>query len=156
VNVSRFNRALCETNISHMFVSLLVLTIDTHDGTVTYVNAGHMPLLLSRAGGAFVEIDDSRGLIAGVLSDTAYTTATLALGDRDRLVLYTDGVTEARNRERLFYRATGLSACVNRTGGGDSKSLVDVIFDDVRRFVGAAAPSDDITVVGITFDREPT
>lgn len=155
-NVSRFNRALCETNISHMFVSLLVLTIDTHDGTVTYVNAGHMPLLLSRAGGAFVEIDDSRGLIAGVLSDTAYTTATLALGDRDRLVLYTDGVTEARNRERLFYRATGLSACVNRTGGGDSKSLVDGIFDDVRRFVGAAAPSDDITVVGITFEREPT
>lgn len=154
-SLSRFNRALCETNIAHMFVSLIVMTIDTHDGTVTYVNAGHLPILLSRAGGAFVEVDESRGLIAGVLSDTVYTPGTLAIGDRDRLVLYTDGVTEARNPERQFYRAAGLSACVNGAARGDSKSLVDAIFDDVQRFVGAAAPSDDITVVGVTFGRDP-
>lgn len=154
-SVCRFNRALCATNISHMFVSLIVMTIDTVDGTVTYVNAGHMPILLSRAGGTFAEVDDSRGLIAGVLSDTVYTPGTLTLGDRDRLVLYTDGVTEARNRERQFYRAEGLSACVNGAPWRDSQCLVDGIFDDVRRFVGSAAPSDDITVVGITFEREP-
>lgn len=154
-SLCRFNRALCATNISHMFVSLIVATIDIEDGTVTYVNAGHMPILLSRAGGAFVELDDARGLIAGVLSDTVYTPCTLTLGDRDRLVLYTDGVTEARNRERQFYRAAGLNAFVNGAEWGHSQSLVDGIFDDVQRFVGSAAPSDDITVVGVTFEREP-
>jgi sigma-B regulation protein RsbU (phosphoserine phosphatase) len=152
-SLCRFNRALCETNISHMFVSLVVMTFDTLDGTVTYVNAGHMPILLSRAGGPFVDVDDSRGLIAGVLGDTVYEPGTITLDDGDRLVLYTDGVTEARDRERLFYRAAGLTAFVNHAEPGDSQGLVDGIFDDVRRFVGTAPPSDDVTVLGVTFNR---
>jgi len=150
--VSRFNRLLCETNISHMFVSLVVLAVDTVDGQVDYVNAGHMPLMLSRRGDSFTEIDDSKGLIAGVLADTAYTAGQITLADGDRLVLYTDGVTETRNNERHFYNASGLCHFLNDFAGGSSRSLVNGVFDDAARFAAGADQSDDITIIGIRYE----
>ena len=88
---------LCDINIPYMFVSLIVMVIDLTNGKATYVNAGHPPLLASLGGRPWIDIDAPAGLIAGVLDDTVYEAGKLTLRPGDSLVLYTDGVTEARD-----------------------------------------------------------
>lgn len=152
--VSRFNTALCDTNISHMFVSLIVMRIDVIDGTVDYVNAGHSPMLVSNGGEPFVAVDDSNGLIAGVLGDTIYHAGVMRLTAGDRMVLYTDGVTEARNDERHFYGLRRLTQFLAKFYSNEPARLVDGIFDDVHAFAGGIPQSDDITIVAL--DYHPT
>ncbi|MEE2983340.1 MAG: PP2C family protein-serine/threonine phosphatase [Pseudomonadota bacterium] len=80
-----------------------VEVIGRMDGKATYVNAGHPPLLASLGGRPWIDIDAPVGLIAGVLDDTVYEAGKLTLRPGDSLVLYTDGVTEARDDDRIFY-----------------------------------------------------
>jgi sigma-B regulation protein RsbU (phosphoserine phosphatase) len=149
----RFNRALCETNISHMFVSLVVVWVDTVERTAKYVNAGHLPLLHARGDGPFVALDGSRGLIAGVLSDTVYTVATIELEPGDRLLLYTDGVTETRNAQRQFYNLQGLIDFLQDKRWPGTGDLVEAVFANTREFARSAPRSDDITVVAIELTK---
>jgi phosphoserine phosphatase RsbU/P len=149
--VCRFNKALCDTNISHMFVSLIVMRVDILDGTVDYVNAGHSPILVSKGGGPFVAVDDSKGLIAGVLGDNVYEPGRMRLEAGDRMVLYTDGVTEARNETRHFYGLQRLTDFLATFEANDSAHLVNAISEDVHAFSGGASQSDDVTIVVVGY-----
>jgi len=149
--MSRFNRALCETNISHMFASLVVLCIDVDTGTADYVNAGHLPLLHAKAHGPFFPRDDSCGLIAGVLQDTVYKVARLELDPGDRLLLYTDGITEMRNPARRFYNLQGLIEFLHELETDSASDLAEAVFDSALEFANGAPPLDDVTVVAIQY-----
>ena len=155
--VVRFNKILCNTNISHMFVTLVVLRIDLVNGTLEYVNAGHPPMLLSRGNAPFVEVDESEGLIAGVIDDHAYQSRTLQLEHGDRLIIYTDGVTEARNQFNRFYSEERLIDLVSHHEASDAAQLVSTIFEDAHGYSAGIPQSDDITVVAVGFyDRTST
>ena len=134
-----------------MFVTMIVLRIDLIDGTVEYVNAGHPPMLLSRNHASFVEVDDSEGLIAGVIEDHVYQARELTLAAGDRLVIYTDGVTEARNTSRRFYSQPRLIDLLAHDDTSDSTQLVSAIFDDAHRYAADTPQSDDITVVALEY-----
>ena len=152
--LNRFNRVLCDTNISHMYVTLLVIWVDLIDGTVEYVNAGHPPMLISRDGGSFVPVDESEGLIAGVLADNEYSSKTVSIKPSDRIVLYTDGVTEARDTNRTFYGQQRLVNNLSHESQGSPTNLVAEVFSDLGEFLGPAGPQDDVTVLSITIGRE--
>jgi len=152
--VYRFNKALCDTNISHMFVSLVVMRIDLSDGTVEYVNAGHSPMLVSLGGEPFVGVDESKGLIAGILDDNAYDVGVISLKAGDRMVLYTDGVTEARDESRHFYGLQRLMDFLNTCESHESARLVEAVFADAQTFSGTAPQSDDVTVVAVAYNAE--
>ena len=147
----RFNKMLCYTNISHMFVTLIVLRIDLTDGTVEYVNASHPPMLLSRSNAPFVEVDESEGLIAGVIDDHAYQSRALQLEYGDRLIIYTDGVTEARNQFKRFYSQERFIDLVAHNEASDAAQLVSTIFEDAHGYSAGNPQSDDITVVAIGY-----
>ena len=103
VCISQSNACLCDINIPYMFVTLIVMVIDLTNGKATYVNAGHLPLLASLGGRPRIDIDAPAGLIAGVLDDTVYEAGKLTLRPGDSLALYIDGVTEARDDDRVFF-----------------------------------------------------
>jgi sigma-B regulation protein RsbU (phosphoserine phosphatase) len=149
--VNRFNSALCDTSLSHMFVSLVVMRIDLIDGAIEYVNAGHPPMLVSHGGDPYIPVDDSQGLIAGVLADNIYHGARTHLNSGDRIVLYTDGVTEARNTSRGFYGQQRLIDFLSARDNRDSAGEVSRIFDDIQSFSDKALQSDDITVIAVTY-----
>lgn len=149
VLMSRFNQALCDTNIAHMFASLIVLRLCIETGELESINAGHSPILFSRDGGEFAEMKHARGLIAGVLRDSNYEVETMKMRAGDRLLMYTDGVTEARDSHQKFFGISRLLATVNVNRGGDTQGLIDSVFEDVNVFTGDIHPSDDITVVGV-------
>lgn len=148
--MSQFNQSLCDTNIAHMFVSLIVLRINVITGEVEYVNAGHSPMLVSDSS-SYSEANQARGLIAGVLRDTTYEVERLKLAFGSRLFLYTDGVTEARNQSRKFYGLSRLLGTLNEASGVTSEAPVRAVLDDVATFSDKMPPSDDITLVAIRF-----
>lgn len=149
--MARFNSTLCDTNIAHMFASLIVLRLCTQTGELECINAGHSPFLLSRCNGQFVEINQPRGLIAGVLRDSVYEVATMQMNSGDRLLMYTDGVTEARNNKQKFFGLSRMLDAINKNQFRDTKQLIDVVFNDVNDFTGDMHPSDDITLVGVQY-----
>jgi phosphoserine phosphatase RsbU/P len=90
------NRILCGHIAEGRFISFFYCLMDAEEGTLRYANAGHYPPILVRAGGG-VERLDVGGAVLGVFPDGAYEQGEIALHAGDRLVLYTDGITEATN-----------------------------------------------------------
>ena len=111
------NRVLCGHIAEGRFISFCYCVIDTEEGTLTYCNAGHYPGMLVRADGSVDRLTVG-GAVLGVLPAGAYEPGQLTIHSGDRLVLYTDGITEARNdadeefgEDRLLEFAIGNRAC---------------------------------------------
>jgi sigma-B regulation protein RsbU (phosphoserine phosphatase) len=89
------NRILCGHIAEGRFISFFYCLIDNEEGTLNYANAGHYPPILVRADGS-VERLATGGAVLGVFPDGSYEQGTVAVQSGDRLVLYTDGIIEAR------------------------------------------------------------
>lgn len=95
---ARLNNAMCENMPSGKFITFFCGLLDAERKTLTYSNAGHGAPVLLRANGEIVRLDQG-GVVLGVFRDVAYQQATVALVPDDRLLLFTDGLTEAHNAE---------------------------------------------------------
>jgi len=87
------NRILCGNIAEGRFISFVYCTLDTDLGVLTYANAGHYPPILVRADGS-VERLGAGGPVMGVFPDATYEQGRVTVGSGDRLVLFTDGITE--------------------------------------------------------------
>ena len=95
---ARLNNAMCENMPSGKFITFVCCVLDAERKTLSYSNAGHSAPVLIRANGELVRLDQG-GMVLGLFHDVVYQQATVALAPGDRLLLFTDGVTEARNAE---------------------------------------------------------
>jgi sigma-B regulation protein RsbU (phosphoserine phosphatase) len=92
--VCRLNRLICAKKLGNRFITFFFGVLDPATGTLEYVNAGHNPPLLLRADGSLEELS-ATGMILGILSQAVYESASTQLAAGDRLVLFSDGITEA-------------------------------------------------------------
>src|SRR6185436_21084417 len=99
------------------FISFFYCVLDAATGVLTYCNAGHYLPMLVRADGTSERLGIG-GPVLGVLPDAEYEKASISLGAGDRVVLFTDGLTEARNEaddefgeDRLLESAIAHRAC---------------------------------------------
>jgi ketosteroid isomerase-like protein len=141
--LSRINERLAARRIESRFATLVYATLSS-DGRLVYSNAGHNPpVLLGRAGTHRLT---TGGPILGSFGDAVFEEETLRLHDQDTLVMFTDGVTEARSTNDEEFGEDRLLACLTGNVGSAPGALLNRIFDAVRMFCGDAAQSDDITV----------
>jgi phosphoserine phosphatase RsbU/P len=96
-------------------------------------------------------LDGAGGLVLGAMQGVKYPTHMVQLLQGDRLVLYTDGITEACNPTDELYGAHRLVDEVHIHGGGTSAALVERICQSVSNFAGPAPQSDDITLTVLTW-----
>lgn len=147
------NNALSKENTQLLFVSSWHAVIDTRTGVVEFANAGHCPPLLYRAEtkqASFVEMVPHP--VLGVIPNATYGTETLTLRVGDRLMLYTDGLTEANADYQGFYGSERLRGVFEDTSGLSLEEQLKVIREDVKNFVGNAEQFDDMTMLLIRFD----
>ncbi len=143
------NRLLLRDAPSSLFVTLFYASLDPRTGELLYSNAGHNPPYLLRGGGA--EPLPGRDLIVGILEQATYATGTVQLSPGDRLLLYTDGVTEAMD---LAGEQFGVERLIEALLGAPQDGpgpLVSAVVEAVHRFIGDAPPSDDLTALALRY-----
>ena len=140
------NEELCGENPLELFVTVFYGIVDPSTGALHYANGGHNPPYVRRADGAIEALAGTGGPILGVIPGAKYPTHTLQLLPGDRLVLYTDGVTEAFNPAHEAYGVERLIDTVRMHGGDSPAALIERICESVATFAGSAAQSDDITL----------
>jgi CHASE2 domain-containing sensor protein len=132
-----------------MFVALAYTVWDTQHKTLTLANAGQtQPILCPGDGSKPVYIDTPGDKFPlGIVKKCRYQETQVPLRPGDVLVLYTDGVVEAMNNRGKLYGFERFMASIDAGRGLSAKALLEKLTDDVARYVGAAEPHDDLTIV---------
>lgn len=115
-------------------------------GVLRYVNAGHNPPLLVRKGGK-IEVLREHGMILGMLEEATYKTVEVHLLPSDVLILYSDGITEARARNGERFGLERLLETAQESRGRSAREIHDAVLDASARFVAGAPRSDDATIM---------
>jgi serine phosphatase RsbU (regulator of sigma subunit) len=133
------------------FATLFVGIVDLGNGTLTYCSAGHPPAMLARAStGELVTLGVQSGVV-GAFSGLRYQDGETVVRSGDVLVLYTDGVTEARNPDGAFFGEDGLRDAVSQEVSDGFEGLCDRLLHDVSTFTDNSL-EDDVALVVLRFD----
>ena len=150
--MARVNRFLCDSNPQQMFVTALAGILDLKTGRVEYADAGHEPPFILQAAGGVLKVDKVGGLVLGFIRDEEFRTGSMQLNPGDTLVLYTDGVTEAMNVKHELFGADAIEKTLSLTGQtAASQTIIQVLLQGMRVFVGEAEQHDDIAILAIRY-----
>lgn len=139
------NNELSQNNADCMFITTFFGIIDTQTGVLTYTNAGHNPPFLIKPDGQHRLLDELHGPMVGVMEGMSYQETQIKLGIDEKLLVYTDGVTEAFDEHQKPFGDEGLTEFVDHSAELGTKYLVDALIEDIDAFVGEAEQADDIT-----------
>lgn len=143
------NEELSRDNEACIFVTLFFGVFDPATGEVAYTNAGHNPPLVCRAMGT--EWLTDTGMVAGVDAAAAYESRTVRLGPGELLVVYSDGLTEARSADRGLFGDERLESGGRELRSRPSREVVETLVERVQAFAAGAPQSDDITVMAVRY-----
>jgi phosphoserine phosphatase RsbU/P len=144
--VTSVNRALCRQKDLRRFVTLFYALYDSTTRVLAYTNAGHNPPILLRQNGSCERLSTG-GTVTGIFDEGTYEEGRVTLCPGDRLVLFTDGITEARSIAGDEFDEGGLMRTIERCRHLDAQSMVDAIFEDVGTFAGGGLQDDATAVV---------
>jgi len=143
---ARLNDFLVKSVEPGRFVTAFVGFLDGGSGRFVYVNAGHNPPVVVRAGGG-VQMLAEGGLILGILPGSQFTSGETQLAPGDLVALYTDGVTEGADATLEQWGEERLVASLQRLPTEAAAAIATRIVREVRAFEGESGPADDITVL---------
>lgn len=158
--LKELNRGLVKRSQRGMFCTLCYLTVDLTNGHVICANAGHHAVVqLSQAGVS--TFGDATGPPCGILPEGPWVETRTIIDPGDSLLLYTDGIVEARSmttivegasaRAPVEYEEEGLHRCLSRLHGQSARALIDAVNQDVQRYTAPAAPHDDCTMMALRY-----
>lgn len=145
------NNLLCKESVSSMFVTVFYGILNTHNGEIEYVNAGHNPPYILTSD-KISKTEMTNGLALGVSEDYPYESKKLQLKNGDKLLLFTDGVVEAFNQTKTPYGEEKFESLLAENRNTPVEGMIKKIFADVENFIGDAPQSDDITLLGLTYN----
>ena len=148
------NEQLCEGNDAGLFVTGWMGVLEISTGKFVYVNAGHNPPLLKRAGGTFEWLKSRPGFVLAGMEGVRYRENTLQLEPGDRLYLYTDGVTEATNSHEELFGDERLQNALNEYMDLPVEQFLPKIKECIDAFVGDADQFDDITMLALDYQSK--
>jgi sigma-B regulation protein RsbU (phosphoserine phosphatase) len=150
--MGKLNVHLCANIPPNRLVTFFYAEMHPEEGLLRYVNGGHnAPFLLPEQGP--LERLEATGMALGILPETSFAAVERRLGPRDRVFLYTDGLTEAFNLREEEYGEERLRSYLEEHRGNGHQELIDGLVTDALAFCGVARPRDDMTLMVLA--REP-
>jgi sigma-B regulation protein RsbU (phosphoserine phosphatase) len=147
--MAKVNDALCGENPADMFVTAFYAELEELSGSMTCVNAGHCdPVVASAARGARL-LERSGNMALGVLPGLSFRETTVTLAEGETLFLYTDGVTEAFDRDGNPYDVARLLGLIGAHAGGSPAGMIRAVLAGIETFSADTLQSDDITCLAI-------
>jgi len=145
--LNRVNRLLCEKSLPEQFVTLF-LFLQSPNGKGQFISAGHNPAYVFRSATAKIERLVSDLFPLG-LFDAPYVSALFQLEPGDTLVVYSDGLTDARNRQDEMFGEDRLLKLIQQQAPSGSQALEQVLLKAIEEFTQGTPQTDDITFVVI-------
>jgi len=150
----RAAQEIARDNPETFFVTVFAAALELHTGELTYCNAGHEPPYLRGASGV-QRLPTAPRPPVGVPGAYAFTTQSVRLAPGDALCALTDGVTEAMNGRGELYGHERLERLLASLPSGAAPHEINLaVIEDVKRFVGEAAASDDLTLLALRWNSE--
>jgi sigma-B regulation protein RsbU (phosphoserine phosphatase) len=149
--LGRVNIELCRENETMMFCTVFCGLLNIKTGELLYANAGHNPPLIVRSGREPELLTQAKGVMMGIREDTTYNMGKYAMERGDTLILYTDGVTEAMDRDKYLFATDRLLTIAIQNKDLPLEDLASHIIKSVKDFAGGEPQSDDITILAVRF-----
>jgi phosphoserine phosphatase RsbU/P len=144
--MTRLNRITSASCPSGRFITLFLCLLDAETGDLTFCNAGHNPPLILRSDGTYEELKGS-GPIIGIVPFIQYEEHRARLNENDVLVIFSDGVTEARNPAGEEFDVGGLAKTVIPVRIQPASAVIARINAALLAHTGGSPPGDDVTVI---------
>ena len=146
------NKRITAQNDQDIFLTAFLAVLDLTTGRLICANAGHEhPLIFRRAEGRYAWLEAGHGLPLGAMPNSRYREQTFQIAPGDRLLLYTDGVSEAENSRGERFGLSGIENAVLGTERMDAEQTVQALLRRVDDFASGVEQADDITILALEF-----
>jgi len=147
--LSRVNEVLIRHIDEENFMSMVLMEWQPEKRTLYYAGAGHEHILVYRHEQEEVEVIATGGIVLGLMPDIyeIISEGTIELKESDKVVLFSDGVTEAQNIQKEQYSIERLVEAVKHHGHHPCNALLEVLNNEVQEYMGDTEQYDDITIV---------
>jgi phosphoserine phosphatase RsbU/P len=149
-SANRLNNLLCAAGIEDKFITLGLCVLDAPTRKLTLTSAGHTPVIVRHADGRAEEVgQEVSGLPLGIMEDSEYQQTEIQLEPGDVVILYSDGVTDARSPGEELYDSQSNHRLIKRVAqaSGGPVAVGKAILQDIREFSAGHSQADDITLV---------
>jgi sigma-B regulation protein RsbU (phosphoserine phosphatase) len=153
--LERTNTILVEERRSTLFITAICAIVDLRRGEMKIANGGHEPPLFVPAGDGPVRWLEGSGPLLGAFGRLDLGECGVSLAAGDLVLLYTDGVTDARAANGERFGDDRLLAVVERERRGSARDVVDALAAAIRDFAGVEPAADDVTIVAIRRTERP-
>lgn len=145
------NDLLCESNSEGLFITAFEGVLDLVSGEFRFVNAGHEIPYICKKDGRFEPYRLHAGFVLAGLEGMRYKCGSMQLEPGDKIFQYTDGVTEATDKDEALYGMERLTKILGEYSSLPPSDLLPKVKEDIDRFVGEAPQFDDITMLCLEY-----
>ncbi|MEA1897115.1 MAG: SpoIIE family protein phosphatase [Bacteroidota bacterium] len=147
--MNKVNQDLCQTNTESIFVTLFCGILDLETWQLEYCNAGHNLPRLIKKDGSVKRISEQHGSPLGLMLKQNYNSSQMILEPGDKFIGFTDGVTEASNKDGAFFGKSEMGDLFKKSEIYDksAKETCSAVFSSVKEFSGREQQEDDITIL---------
>lgn len=146
--VGRINDIIYNNTTADKFITYFGGILNADDKTFVSINAGHNPPYLFHKDKSFVTLNEG-GLILGMMPNVVFDTETTQLKPGDRIVMFTDGVSEAMDKDFNEFEEHRIEQCILKNFDESAEGLMQKLIEAVRAFTKGAPQTDDITIMTI-------
>ena len=141
---AKLNFIFCRDSLPNLFASVVYAELQPDSGSVRMVNSGHLPPVIVRNG--LIEKTEKGGIALGLSPQATFSEQHIELGKGEMMLIYSDGLTEARNLEGAFFGEQRVLDLLPQLSTYSSQQIGDRLVEEVDRFVGEARAYDDISI----------
>lgn len=142
---TQINTILCRDGLPDRFISLIYLEVKAHSDAINILNAGHLPPIVLR-GNTITEMPRGSNAL-GIMPSSTYEEQRVDLKPDELLVVFSDGVTEARNEKGEFFGDNRLKQSVKQHRSASAEELGKRILAEVDHFINKSRAHDDLSLV---------
>ena len=147
--ISRINRYVLERAKGEKYATILYALLE-QAGRLSWVNAGHCTPIVVKPDGRWGLLE-TNGLPVGMIEPAQFVVHQIQLESRDKIVFYSDGLTDAENLDGQFFTSRRVRDVVQENAAMDCKQLLEKLLEAVRAFTDGGVASDDITIVVLEY-----